>query len=144
MIHYFGTDLNSAGHFFWRLNNEEMQSIGLSFPHASGQIPLSNYKEWPFNPEEMPRAVNGAFMPNGEVRYYRENGYTICAIQGSCADKRSGSKSVFFTNEQIRFGAFALKIMSTPICKKIITKMPFQVRWGLDEQHTEQMNKLKK
>lgn len=134
-MNYFGTNLNSAGHYFWKLDGEYMTSLGLSFPKGENGIPLSLYLQWPFNPEDMPRREKGEGVYKGQVKYYRENGYTICAIEGSCKDDRPGTKSVFFTDEPLKFWELAVKIMSIPAAKRIIEQMPFKVKWGLDEEY---------
>lgn len=133
MINYFGTNLDSAAHFFWKLNGEYMESFGLAFPKGEGRI--RQFSQWPFNPEDMPRREKGEGGYKGQVKYYRENGYTICAIEGSCKDNRWGTKSVFFTDEPLKFWELAVKIMSIPAAKRIIKQMPFDVQWGLDDEY---------
>lgn len=130
-IHYFGTNLNDCGHYFWTLDNDRLIKKGLSFP-AAEPIPLPRHREWPFDPQNYPR--RGSVSKKGDVRYYREKGYTIVAIDGSCRDLRSGTRTVFFTLEEITFSDFVAKLLETPISKSIIEKMPFQIEWGLPEQ----------
>lgn len=138
MIFYFGTSLDSKGHFFWQVEDDHIISKGLSFPKGSG-ISLANMKHWPFNPEDMPKEVEGKGRTKGNASYYRENGYTICAIEGSCLDDRPGTKTVFFTDEKLRFGEFAVKLTTIPIIKKIIQKMPFKVQWNLNQEYTDKL-----
>lgn len=132
-IHYFGTSLTDAGHYFWTLDDTRLLSKGLSFPAEPDPIHIGRYKEWPFNPEDMPRKQGRQEYSRGTVKYYKEKGYTIVAIEGSCRDSRSGSKSVFFTLEELTFSDLVDKILEVPIAKQIIEKMPFQVEWGLAE-----------
>jgi hypothetical protein len=138
---YFGTELNQAGHYFWELDGEHLISKGLSFPQGNG-IPSNKWSEFPFDPESMPKREKGESMQKGDVKYYRENGYTICAIEGSCSDKRWGSKSIFFINEKLLFWELAIKIVSIPIARKIIKQMPFEVRWGLEKQYIDKIEAL--
>ena len=118
-MNYFGTSLDSAGHFFWTLHDDHMAYEGLDF------------KSVPFNPEEMPRQEKDQKYSyrRGYVAFYNENGYSIIAIEGSCKDKRGGSKSVFFVKEDLTQAEMKEKILSIPIAKKIIDKMPFEVKW---------------
>src|SRR5258708_35808522 len=118
-MRYFGTSLNSAGHYFWELDGDWMGSSSLDF------------KSVPFNPEEMPRKEKDQkyYYPLGHVAFYNENGYSIIAIEGSCSDKRRASKSEFFVKEDLTQDEMKEKILSIPIAKKIIDKMPFEVKW---------------
>lgn len=140
-MYYFGTRLDSAGHFFYKLDDHFMGSGSLSFPKSDGTT-ITRWSEFPFDPESMPRRKPGESMEKGEVRFYRENGYTICAIEGSCKDKRSGSKSIFFTEENLLFWQLAIKILAIPIARKMIKQMPFEVRWGLTEQYMQEIKSL--
>jgi hypothetical protein len=115
MIHYFGTNLGDYGHYFWHLEGDSIYNRDL------------NFKDFPFNPEEMPRRSKGETIRKGEVRFYHEEGYSICAIEGSCKDQRWGTKSVFFVREDLSIEQLVEKILSVPIAKKIIDSMPFPV-----------------
>lgn len=116
-INYFGTSLSSAGHYFWELS-AGMHEVNIK------------YGSLPFNVEALPYEEGRSHLPNGTVGYYFIAGFHICAIEGSCFDKRIGSRSVFFTrkggmvnNELKEF------ILSIPAAKKIIDQMPFEVKW---------------
>lgn len=110
-LQYFGTSLNNHGHYCWELSGDRMDNRGLYF----GNIP--------FNPEEIaPRKF-------GEVSYNEIDGYFICAIGGSCYDKRGGTKSVFWTQDKIKLEYFPDIIMSIPVAQKIIDQMPFKIEW---------------
>ena len=113
ILHYFGTDLDSAGHFFWELENEGIYKSRMSFG------------ELPFNPEGLPYKNKR----NGIAKYYQFAGFSIFAIAGSCADNRPGSKSIFFVEADISSDELMNKILSTKMAKKIIDKMPFKVEW---------------
>jgi len=63
-------------------------------------------------------------------------------IEGSCIDNRSGTKSVFFTDEKIIFGELVLKLISIPICKMIIKKMPFEIEWKLNKEYNEKLKSI--
>jgi len=121
MLNYFGTRLDEYGHYFWILDDNSIYNRNL------------NFKDFPFNPEEMPRRQKGETISKGDVKFYREGGYTICAIEGSCIDQRGGTKSVFFVKEDITNTELIDKILSTPIAKRIIDKMPFRVKWTFDD-----------
>ena len=120
-LHYFGTGLTCAGHYFWELKNERMIDRGLSFPKGDG-IPMSKHKEWPFNPESMPES-----KINGDTEFFIIGEYSILAICGSCCDNRSGCKSVFFTDKNVTKKELKKIIFSVPIAKMIIDKMPFNI-----------------
>ncbi len=116
-IKYFGTDLDQAGHFFWTIDKEYKRSI-------YGGV-TKTFNALPFNPEGFFHSA-----PNGTVLYAYIQEFSICAIQGSCYDKRPGCKSVFYVEEPM----FNLKewkdvIESFPPAKAIIDKMPFKVKW---------------
>lgn len=121
-MNYFGTNLDSAGHYFWELNDDKIRRSQLWF------------NDIPFNPEELPKYEKGELGEKGDVKFYYSNGYSICAINGSCIDKRHGCKSVFFILENISNIELKEKIMSIPIAKKIIEQMPFKVNWFNNQQ----------
>ena len=113
---YFGTDLNSAGHFLWDVAETMLYNRGLGF------------NEIPFDPESLPRYEKGEQRQKGDVRFYFENCYSICAIEGSCIDQRGGTKSVFFIKEDLTQEELVNKIKDIPIAMQIIDKMPFSVQ----------------
>ena len=112
-IFYFGTELNYPGHYFWELGGNLMQKSKIGFDDI------------PFDPE--------SFMnrkPFGEVEFFRFDNYAICAISGSCYDQRMGSKSVFWVdNNFTKLGELKDIILNIPAAKRIIDKMPFEVKW---------------
>ena len=110
-LNYFGTSLDSAGHFFWQLSgNNIIQDRRLGF-HSL-----------PFNPENLT-----GDMENGDIAIHRAFGYSICAICGSPKDKRQGCKSVFWTHGIV--DDWKSTIESIPIAKTIINQMPFELHW---------------
>lgn len=109
-IRYFGTDLSSAGHYFWQMGTESLYGL--------------NFKDFPFNPERMPTSQR-----NGDVEFYHIDGWSIMAICGSCKDKRPGSKSVFFIKQEMPDNELLNLIRSIPIANKIINAMPFDINW---------------
>jgi len=111
-LSYFGTALNYAGHFFWMLHGDRMDQSRTYF------------SDIPFDPEHII-----SHCQNGTVKYLRVEDYSICAIEGSCYDKRPGSHSIFWTKEPVRLGDMKAIILSIPIAKKIIEQMPFEVAW---------------
>ena len=112
-MNYFGTDTRQAGHYMWELDGSGLCRNRMSIG------------ECPFNPEGLPYKVYN----NGEVRYYQFCGFTILAICGSCSDKRSGSKSIFWIEGGFSGVQMKEKILAIPIGKKIIEQMPFEVKW---------------
>lgn len=113
-MNYFGTQLTSAGHFFWKLDGDFIDRKG-----------AATFSELPFDPENLPHEKLTKRL--GEVHFYHIGGYSILRIEGSCYDKRPASKSVFFLKEIITKDEMRDKILSIPIAKKIIAQMPFQV-----------------
>lgn len=83
------------------------------------------FEKLPFNPENF----NLSHEPKGTVHYIIFDNYKICAITGSPADDRGGCKSVFWTEEDIKLEDFRKVILSIPIAKRLIDKMPFVVKW---------------
>jgi hypothetical protein len=114
-INYFGTALDCAGHYFWKLHGGQMEKAYISFSSL------------PFNPDDMPRRDKQYIRTKGEIEFYCENGFSIIAIEGSCADKRFGTKSVFFIKEVITKEEMIKRINSIPIARIIIDAMPFKV-----------------
>lgn len=113
VLDYFGTDVDCAGHFFWRLEGNRIRKTDCWF------------NKIPFNPEELLPPLT----PKGTVKYFRVDKYAVIAIAGSCADNRNGTKSVFWTDKEVKLGDLKAIIHSIPIAKKIIKTMPFDVDW---------------
>jgi hypothetical protein len=111
-MHYFGTDLDQTGHYFWDLIDDCMVYRGVR-------------SSAPFNPELLVES----HAPRGEVKYLFIEGYSICAIAGSCTDTRPGSKSVFWAKGTIPNDRLKEMILAQPIAKLIIAKLPFEVKW---------------
>ncbi len=130
-MYYFGTSLNSKGYFLWICDGNNLCRTGIRY---------DDFWRDEFCPETI--ADDKKSRKKGDVFYFRRKKYTICYIEGSWNDTRNGTKSVFFTTAKVTFGELSLKIMSIPVCRKIIQQMPFDVRWGLDAEHIEKMNEL--
>lgn len=81
-VHYYGTFLDSGGHFQYILN---YQSI------VKDNDPM--HYPYPFDPEHL--YVN-KLLKVGDKTYHHVNGYSILRVEGSPYDKRPGSVSVFF------------------------------------------------
>lgn len=115
-IEYFGTNLSQAGHGFYILESDF---------HTNS----SRFDDFPFNPESLPYAGRKRQYIDGTVRFYNFAGFTIIAIAGSPYDKRPGSKSIFFTEEDLTREVFEARLKENPMVQKIIKKMPFDVKW---------------
>ncbi len=115
MIHYFGTELTTAGHYFWELEGDGIYRSRIRF------------EDIPFNPEGLPIVKKGEDVRNGTVQFYNLGHYSICAIQGSCKDTRPGSKSIFFWDVPHTQIGMTTLIKQCPIAMKIINQMPFHV-----------------
>jgi len=111
-IEYFGTGLDMAGHYFHTLTDYRIDENKTKFT------------DLPFNPESII-----AYKPLGTVEYHEFGEFKVCAIEGSCRDRRPGSHSIFWTTNNIQLDEFKDIILSIPIAKKIIEQMPFEVRW---------------
>lgn len=117
VLDYFGTNLDCAGHFFWQLKGNSISRSGVSFDKL------------PFNPENLlPKGI-----PKGTVKYFRIEKYAIVAIEGSCGDKRPGTTSVFWTDQEVKLGQMKSIILSIPIAKRIIDSLPFEVAWNTQD-----------
>ncbi len=116
-LYYYGTELNRAGHYYWQLQGPDI---------FRGRMEASSC---PFNPEFLPHKENGQGYTNGAARFYQFAGFSIWAIEGSCADTRPGSRSVFFIERLIEAEELKALVLATPIAKQIIDKMAFAVRW---------------
>jgi len=117
MLNYFGTTLDSAGHYFFELEGSSIYRSRISF------------NECPFNPESLPYKKKGEVFKKGASRFCQFAGFSIYAIEGSCADTRGATKSIFFIEDEVSKDDLKSLILSTPIAKKIIDKMPFEVEW---------------
>jgi hypothetical protein len=122
-LFYFGTSLDSHGHYFFRLDNDKMSCKTLNFPLGDG-IPLAHHEKWPFNPESIIKS-----RKKGDVEFYNIKGCSIIAIVGSCVDERPNTKSVFFVYADLDYEQMKAKVLSNPTAKKIIDKMPFVLNW---------------
>lgn len=103
-LNYFGTNLTTAGHYFWILNK---------YGFNRSKVYFSNI---PFDPEQLPRPHIG----NIDVHQFGE--YAICAVKGSPYDKRGGCKSVFWLIGNL--AQLEEAMLSTPVVKEIIEGIP--------------------
>lgn len=116
-MHYFGTALDNHGHYHWELTGDSM---------------AQNYGRWDqfgFDSEKNFVRSRGAYITKGETSFRHENGYSIYAIEGSCKDERWGTCSVFFVKGTFEKDALKEMIMRQPMACKLISKMPFEVKW---------------
>ena len=108
-LNYFGTDLSSAGHYFWVL--------------IEGSIVNSRvfFHDLPFHPE----GLTGDLV-KGKWVFDTFMGYSILAIAGSCTDDRGGTKSVFWIYEEVTKEELIGIIHHNTAAMKIINKFPFK------------------
>lgn len=116
-MNYFGTNLSSAGHYFWELEG------------ASFHISTMGHHNCPFNPEALPHCESGETIKNGTVKFYQFAGYSIIAIEGSPKDQRPASKSIFFVRSLIPKEELKRQILAIAVGAEIIAKMSFKVEW---------------
>jgi hypothetical protein len=112
-LNYFGTSLDQHGHFLWIASENTLQYNNRSLNLL------------PFSPEYL----NNQYEQNGTVHYITFDDYKIIAIQGSCYDKRPGSHSIFWTQENVSLMELKEALLTIPIIKKIIEQMPFEIKW---------------
>lgn len=113
-MEYFGTDLKSAGHYRWNIDNGTMSKMYCHF--------LSGL---PFHPEQLTEN-----LPKGEVIFYQGGGFTVIGISGSCSDQRGGTKSIFWVEEIISKHQMIKRINENNVAYTIIHSMPFIINWG--------------
>lgn len=111
-MEYFGTDLQAAGHYRVNIDN------------GFGCNPSLRFGDLPFDPERLTNELQ-----RGEVVFYQGGGYTVIGIAGSCTDTRPGTKSIFWVKETIDKLEMIERMLGNETAKKIIDKMPFQVKW---------------
>lgn len=112
-IEYFGTNLTEKGHYLWKLNRE-----GLGYERNL------NINKFPFQVEHLNDNTERGTVLRTQIQDYK-----IIHITGSCIDQRGGCKSVFITRDAISIEDFEKYIRGNEFCKKMFTKMPFEVMW---------------
>lgn len=117
-MNYFGTSLTEKGHYWWKLDRDNMQKC------------FDNLKALPFDPYTIVQPATGREDLNkGDVFNTRANGCTICVIYGSCKDDRHGTCSMFWIKGNFGYEELREKILAIPIARKMIEQMPFTVNW---------------
>ena len=111
-MYYFGTNLTSAGHFYFKING------GFA---SAWDLPESKDYLIPFNPYYIKS------KPKGTTDFFQIYGYTGIAISGSCTDTRGGTVSVFFVKENISKEEFMKRLNCIPTAQDILKAMPFDV-----------------
>lgn len=104
-LHYFGTDLRQAGHYFFQVYKDAIHSSNIRF------------EKLPFNPEGLPYPLT---HNSGQVGKYHAFGFTIFVVSGSVVDKRPGCKSVFFVEQIMPFEQLEALIRSTEFGKTVL------------------------
>lgn len=107
-LHYFGTDLRQAGHYFFDVYKESIANSNIrdeKLPFRTEQLPYPRIEE------------------SGQVGKYHAFGFTIFAISGSVADRRGGCKSVFFVEQIIPFDKLESLIRSTEFGKTVLERL---------------------
>lgn len=130
MIYYYGTSTNQAGHYLWTVRDQKLYTY---------QLNTSDFMYDNFNPETI---AGKRILPLGTVIYTRIGKHTIVYIEGSCSDSRGGSKSVFFTDEDFRFGNFVLHMLTIKPFVEIIKQLPFEVQWNLQDEYMIKIQNL--
>ena len=110
-LYYFGTSFKTPGHYMWELENNKMISSRLK------------YEDVAFKPESVPCYKKGEKITKGEAQFHQISGYSIIAIEGSCADNRWGTKSVFFIKEVMSKDTFIELIKSNTAAMNIINAL---------------------
>jgi hypothetical protein len=114
---YYGTELDRHGHYFW---NAECDRL------TGGRL---DHHLYPFDVYEMAGDTKRRAKEKGDCQYQQIKGYSIIGIEGSCFDHRFGTISVFIEKGDLSMEELKAKILSTPITKRIIEKMSFEVKW---------------
>lgn len=127
IMHYFGTSKSDAGHYVWKVGEHSIYGRDL------------NLRDFPFDLESLPRCDENGNRRKGTIRFYKHLGYSICAIEGSCKDQRWGTKSVFFTKQDLTVDELWQMVIDTPPLFELITNMPFELNraTGEYEAYTE-------
>lgn len=115
-MQYFGTAINSVGHYFYLLKEGYMYQNKGYYEQVVKTIG--------FDPESLPKYCNR----RGQYEFHYINGYSILAILGSCSDTRPGSKSVFFIEGSLTEEELIQSIKSDTAAMLIIYAMPFDVQ----------------
>lgn len=121
-LHYFGTALDSAGHYFWILTEDGMRDRG-----------LSGFKDFPFDPERIANSdpkkpYSSTMMKKGDVKFFNIAGYSICYLEGSPADDRWGSKCVWWMKD-VDYETLKQNILTNRSSLKIVNKLKFKINW---------------
>jgi hypothetical protein len=116
ILHYFGTDFDCAGHYFWDATGDSLKRSDWSI------------KQIPFSPEhclpiDTVYARQSTF--NGDIVKMQYRMFAIIAISGSVWDKRQGSKTVFFCEGEL--WELEKMIRESVIAQFIISKLPFKL-----------------
>lgn len=125
-VKYFGTQLNEKGHFL-----QDLLTIGIDYNRSI------NVGQFPFDIQSLTKN-----KPKGFVLKTIIENYKIIAIEGSCADQRGGTCSVFVTTENVNLEQFESYLIVHPFVIKMIELMPFKVDFGV--KTTEIKNKTLK
>jgi hypothetical protein len=110
-LYYFGTGLDSAGHYFWIARDDTLWRAELSL------------KDIPFDPESFTGEYMKWNLPNGHAIYKRIDEWTVFAISGSPHDRRQGCKSVFFIQEELTYSEMVDRVISSQICREIMDRI---------------------
>lgn len=129
---YFGTDANRAGHYFHTMGEKRMQSS------------RSYFQDWPFNPESIAKLPGGSpyssntGLKKGDARFFQVQGHSIWYIEGSAADSRGGTKSVWWVKKLITKEELKEIILANKPSQELIAamknKMGFEVNWNYESQ----------
>ena len=105
---YYGTELDSYGHYLWELNGRFTRT---GLPHST----------LGFDPEKH------RMQPRGHVKFEHEGGWTILYIGGSPKDTRLGTSSVFFLRGDFSRQDFVNLMRSNSVAMSIVERIPYDI-----------------
>lgn len=108
-LYYFGTQLDRSGHEFWQIQNEYFKRD----TEIENKVPINVYF--------------AANEKKGTCLFFSLWGYTGLAISGSPCDKRSGTVSVFFIQDNIDKESFFDILRGNELSKDICSRIGFDL-----------------
>lgn len=129
---YFGTDASTAGHYFHTMGEKYMQKSRTWF------------NDWPFNPETVANKPNAkewssdTGLKRGDAKFFQIDGHSIWYVEGSAADSRSGTKSVWWVKKLITKQELKEIILANEPSRVLIAgmkeRMKFEINWDYEDR----------